>query len=266
MTSQIQIFNSPEFGNIRTVVEDAGVLFCGRDVTLALGYLNTSKAMADHCRGVTKRYIGVCTGQRSDGSDTFQVMEMSFLPESDIYRLICSSKLPSAERFEKWVFEEVLPSIRKHGAYMTPEMIEKTLTNPDFIIGLCQRLKEEQEKARHLEAKTQADAPKVLFADAVSVSSSEILVGDLAKILNQNGVDIGQNRLFKRLREDGFLMSRTGSKNMPTQRAMEMGLFRIKETSINKPDGSILITRTTKVTGRGQIYFINYFLRGKEAA
>lgn len=149
---------------------------------------------------------------------------------------------------------------------MTPEMIEKTLTNPDFIIGLCQRLKEEQAKTQHLESRVQADAPKVLFADAVSVSSSEILVGDLAKILNQNGVDIGQNRLFKRLREDGFLMKRYGeSWNMPTQKSMELGLFMIKETTTNKPDGT-LTYKTPVVTGRGQIYFVNYFLNGKEAA
>ena len=266
MTSAIQIFNHPEFGDIRTIADGETVLFCGKDIADALGYLNTSKAISDHCRGVTKRYVGVRTGYRANGSDAVQVVEMSFLPEPDIYRLICNSRLPSAVKFEKWVFEEVLPSIRKHGAYMTPEMIEKTLTNPDFIIGLCQRLKEEQAKTQHLESRVQADAPKVLFADAVSVSSSEILVGDLAKILNQNGVDIGQNRLFERLRNAGFLMKQGTSKNMPTQLSMEMGLFRIKETVINKPDGSVLITRTPKLTGKGQLYFVNYFLNGKEAA
>jgi anti-repressor protein len=260
MTSAIQIFNHPEFGDIRTIADGDAVLFCGKDIADALGYLNPSKAISDHCRGVTKRYVGVRTGYRANGSDAVQVVEMSFLPEPDIYRLICNSRLPSAVKFEKWVFEEVLPSIRKHGAYMTPEMIEKTLTNPDFIIGLCQRLKEEQAKTQHLESRVQADAPKVLFADAVSVSSSEILVGDLAKLLKQNGVDIGQNRLFEKLREDGYLMKQGSARNMPTQRSMDMGLFRIKETVINKPDGSVLITRTPRITGRGSLYFVNRFL------
>lgn len=256
MTNQMQIFNHPDFGNIRALEEGDTVLFCGRDVAVALGYAIPHKAVWDHCRGVLKRNILTPGGYQ----------EMSFVSEPDVYRLICGSRLESAVKFEKWVFEEVLPSIRKHGAYMTPEMIEKTLTNPDFIIGLCQRLKEEQAKTQHLESRVQADAPKVLFADAVSVSTSEILVGDLAKLLKQNGVDIGQNRLFERLRNAGFLMKQGSSKNMPTQLSMEMGLFKIKETVINKPDGSVLITRTPKITGKGQLYFVNYFLNGKEAA
>ena len=257
MDSEIQRYffeNKP----VRVVKEDNETWFVAKDITAVLEYSywqpNIISIIPDEWKGI--KQVNTLGGEQS----------MSCLTEQGVYFFLARSDKKKAIPFQKWLAGEVVPSIRKHGAYMTPEMIEKTLTNPDFIIGLCQRLKEEQAKTQHLESRVQADAPKVLFADAVSVSSSEILVGDLAKILNQNGVDIGQNRLFERLRNAGFLMSRTGSKNMPTQRAMEMGLFRIKETSINKPDGSILITRTTKVTGRGQIYFINYFLRGKEAA
>ena len=245
---------------VRATTEDDILWFVAKDVADALEYSEYSNP-ARLFQIVPEEWKGVKPIHTPYGTQN-----MVSVTEQGLYFFLARSDKKKAIPFQKWLAGEVVPSIRKHGAYMTPEMIEKTLTNPDFIIGLCQRLKEEQAKTQHLESRVQADAPKVLFADAVSVSSSEILVGDLAKILNQNGVDIGQNRLFKRLREDGFLMSRTGSKNMPTQRAMEMGLFRIKETSINKPDGSILITRTTKVTGRGQIYFINYFLRGKEAA
>lgn len=251
MTSEIQIFNNPEFGKVRTFTDNETVLFCGRDIAEALGYAVPHKAIWDHCKGVLKRYIPTAGGTQ----------EMSFISESDVYRLICNSKLPDAVRFEKWVFEEVLPSIRRNGAYMTPETIQKTLSDPDFIIGLATRLKEEQRKAALLEATVRDSEPKVLFADAVSVSQSEILIGDLGKILKQNGIDIGQKRLFERLRNEGFLMKSGMSWNLPTQKAMDLGLFRVQEKAISKPDGSVLLSRTTRVTGKGQLYFTNYFLK-----
>ena len=201
---------------------------------------------------------GVTLKQGNDNMG--RVQEMSFITEGGVYRLITHSKLPAAEKFERWVFDEVLPSIRKHGAYMTPDTLEQAITSPDFLIRLATELKNEQEKRKVLETKVEEDKPKVLFAEAVETAKTSILIGDLAKILKQNGVETGQKRLFEQLRRDGFLIKGGNSRNMPTQRAMEMGLFEVKETSINNPDGSIRITKTTKVTGKGQTYFVNRFL------
>lgn len=249
--NDIQIFNNPDFGEVRTVEENGVVLFCGSDVAKALGYTNPSKALSDHCKGVTKRYTPTKSGNQ----------EMSFIPESDLYRLVFGSKLPTAEKFVDWITSEVLPSIRKHGAYMTPAAIERVLSDPDTIIHLATSLKEEREKRAALEAQAEADKPKVLFADAVSVSNNSILVGELAKLLKQNGVNIGQNRLFKWLRVNGYLIRRKGTDyNMPTQRAMELGLFEIKETAITHADGHTSVNKTPKVTGRGQMYFVEKFL------
>lgn len=251
MTNEIQIFNNPDFGEVRTISEAGAALFCGRDVAAALGYSNPRDALARHCRGVVKRDTPTESGTQ----------EMSFIPESDLYRLVFSSKLPTAEKFTDWVASEVLPAIRRHGAYMTPETIEKALTDPDTIIQLATTLKEERAARLALEAKAEADKPKVLFADAVSASHTSILVGELAKLLKQNGVDIGQNRLFAYLRENGYLIKRAGSDyNMPTQRSMERGWFKIKERTVQEPNGSISVKKTPLVTGKGQQYFINLFL------
>lgn len=245
----LQIFKN-DCGEIRIVEENGKVWFCGSDVATALGYSNTRKALADHCKGVTKR----------DTLTNGGVQSLSFIPEGDVYRLITHSKLPSAQKFESWVFDEVIPSIHKHGAYMTGETLEKALTSPDFLIELATKLKEEQAKRIELENKIEEDKPRVLFAQAVETSKSTILVGDLAKILRQNGVDIGQRRLFDWLRDNGYLMKAGSSRNLPTQSAMEAGLFEIKESTVNNPDGSIRINKTTKVTGKGQTYFVNKFL------
>ena len=186
---------------------------------------------------------------------------MTIINESGLYSLVLSSKLPTAKQFKRWITSEVIPSIRKHGAYMTPETIEKVLLNPDTIINLASQLKSEREKRIALEGKVEEDRPKVIFADAVSTAKNSILIGELAKLLKQNGVDMGQNRLFKWLREHGFLIKREGiDYNMPTQRSMELGLFEIKETAITHADGHISISKTPKVTGRGQQYFVNLFL------
>lgn len=259
--NELQVFKNTEFGSVRTFVEDDGaILYGASDIAASLGYSNVRDAIARHCRGVVKRDVGVVTGVKSDGSKATQQVEMNFLPEGDVYRLIVSSKLPSAERFERWLFDEVVPTIRAHGAYMTPEAIEKTLTNPDFIIRLATELKQEQERRQTLEAQAAIDRPKTIFADAVTESKTSILIGDLAKLIKQNGVDIGQKRLFAWLRENGWLMKSGSSKNMPTQKAMEQKLFEIKERTINAPDGHIIISKTPKVTGKGQLFFINFFL------
>lgn len=188
-----------------------------------------------------------------------QKREMSFLTEDGLYEILMQSRKPIAKEFKRKV-KEILKEIRQTGAYMTEETLEKVLTNPDLLIGLAQQLKEYKTKVRQQQAKIEADRPKVVFADAVSAARTSILVGELAKLLRQNGIDMGQNRLFQWLRENGYLMKTGSSSNLPTQASMERGLFEIKETSISHSDGHITIQRTPKVTGRGQQYFINLFM------
>lgn len=175
------------------------------------------------------------------------------ISEPGLYRLVMKSRKPEAKEFQRWVTHEVLPSIRKHGAYMTQQTLDKALTSPDFLIQLATKLKEEQEKVKELE-------PKALFADAVAASDGTCLIGELAKMLRQNGLDIGQNRLFEILRQDGYLGKTGSNRNMPTQKAMDLGLFRIKETAITHSDGHVTISRTAKVTAKGQTYFVNRYL------
>ena len=251
--NELQIFENNQFGQMRTLTENGNTLFCATDVARMLGYSNPHDAIARHCRGVVKRE-GVSTTTNQHGVSTQQTNQMSFIPEGDVYRLITHSKLPTAEKFESWVFDEVLPSIRKTGAYMTPETIEKVLMNPDTIISLATQLKE-------LQTKVEQDKPKVLFADAVAASHTSILIGDLAKLIRQNGVEVGQNRLFQWLRDNGYLIKRKGSDwNMPTQRSIEMGLLEIKESTHIDGNGCNVTTKTPKVTGKGQAYFVNKFL------
>lgn len=184
-----------------------------------------------------------------------------FIPENIFYRLAMKAKNEAAERFQAKIADEVIPSIRKHGMYATEVTIERMLGDPDAMIKVLTALKEEREQRKALESKVETDRPKVLFADAVSASDSTILVGDLAKLISQHGVDIGQRRLFQWMRDNGYLIRREGTdRNMPTQRAMELGLFSIKETAITCPDGQIRVTKTVRVTGKGQQYFINKFL------
>lgn len=188
----------------------------------------------------------------------------TIINESGLYSLILSSKLPNAKKFKRWVTNEVLPSIRKHGAYMTDQTLEQALTSPDFLIQLATQLKEEKEQRKQLEVKVEHDRPKVLFAESVSASKTSILVGELAKILKQNGVDTGQTRLFAWMRENGYLIKRRGNDyNMPTQRAMEMKLFEVKETSVTHSDGHISVNKTPKVTGKGQVYFVNKIMNAR---
>lgn len=241
-----------EGSTIRTVTDNGVTFWCGRDVATALGYKEPNKAVRDHCKGGLKQ-----TPLETPGG----IQQVRFINEADLYRLIVSSKLPSARRFEAWVFEEVLPTIRRHGAYMTPQTLEKVLSDPDTVIRLATDLKRERERRRVLESKVEVDAPKVLFAESVASSESSILVGQLAKLITQNGYHIGQNRLFAWLRERGYLSRRRGADwNMPKQDYVEAGLFEIKESSHMQPDGSVRITRTPKVTGKGQIYFVDKFL------
>lgn len=184
-----------------------------------------------------------------------------FIPENIFYRLAMKAKNEAAEKFQAKIADEVIPSIRKHGAYITPETVDRMIESPDFGIKLLTALKDEQARRKALEEQAENDAPKVLFADSVSASKTSVLIFDLAKLLRQNGVNIGGNRLFAWMRENGYLVRRKGMDyNMPTQKSMEMGLFEVKETVITHSDGHITTNKTPKVTGKGQVYFINKFL------
>lgn len=255
--TDLQIFNSPEFGVIRTIEKDGEPWFVGKDVANALGYKDTVNALKSHVDTEDKGGWQITT--------QFGEKETTIINESGLYSLVLSSKLPTAKKFKRWVTSEIIPSIRKHGAYMTPETLEKVLLSPDTLMQLAQNLKDEQEKRKALEAQIESQKPAVLFTGAVETSKTSILIGELAKMLKQNGINIGQNRLFAWMREKGYLIKRKGTDyNMPTQRSMDMGLFEIKETTINNPDGSIKISKTPKVTGKGQVYFINLFLNKEE--
>lgn len=266
--NELQIFNNHEFGQMRTVSIDGEPWFVGKDVTAALGYQNASKALADHVDDDDKlnNETLVSLGQRGGW----------LINESGLYSLVLGSKLPTAKKFKRWVTSEVLPAIRKHGGYMTPEKVEEALLNPDVLIQLATELKEERnknkalhdlavEQDKHIARQNDRIAtlePKGIFADSVSASDTTILIGELAKIIKQNGTDIGQNRLFQWMRDQKYLIGRKGTDyNMPTQKSMKLGLFTIKETTINHSDGHVSISKTPKVTGKGQVYFVNKFLR-----
>ena len=252
MNKQLQIFKNEEFGEIRALEIEGEPWLVGRDVAKTLGYRDTSDALKKHVDVDDKMTL-----QIADSLGRLQ--DTYIINESGFYSLVLSSKLPTAKKFKRWVTHEVLPSIRKHGAYMTPEKIEEVLMNPDTIIQLATALKKEQQRRLQAEKQIEEQRPKVLFADAVSTSKTSILVGELAKLLRQNGIDIGQNRLFRWLRANGYLGKSGENYNLPTQYAMDLGLFEIKKTVINNPDGSQRVTRTPKVTGKGQIYFVNKF-------
>lgn len=258
---KLGIFQNQKFGSVRTLIINNEPWFVGKDVAEALGYSNPRKALADHVDADDKMRGDGVTIRDSIGREQCPAI----INESGLYSLVLSSKLPSAKEFKRWITHEVIPAIRQHGAYMTPEVIQKSLQDPDFMIQILQNRKQEQERNRALEADNERMRPKEIFADAVSVSKDGILVGALAKLIHQNGVEIGQKRLFQWLRDHGYLMKSGADKNMPTQRARDMDLFKVKERTINNPDGSVRLTRTTLVTGKGQQFFVNKFLAGREA-
>lgn len=246
MNEIIEVFKSAEFGSIRTAKINNDIYFVGKDVADALGYVDTNKAVSMHVDDEDKKL-------NDKTSPSFGQRGATLINESGLYSLVLSSKLESAKRFKRWITADVLPALRRTGSYSVD--IPKTL--PEALRAYADEV-EQHNKTRAL---VEAQRPKVLFADAVSTSDTDILVGDLAKLLNQNGYAVGQNRLFEQLRNEGFLISRKGnSYNMPTQRAMEMGLFRIKETAITHSDGRVSLNKTPKVTGKGQQYFINRFI------
>jgi anti-repressor protein len=243
---------------IRMITKDNEPWWVAKDVCDVLGFSNLSETI----KRLDEDEVSSTEVIDSMGRN----QQTNIVTESGLYALILGSRKPEAKPFKRWITHEVVPSIRKHGAYMTPDTIEKTLTNPDFIIQLATKLKEEQaEKERErqarllAEAKIEADRHKVVFAESLQVSEDSILIGQLAKLLKQNGIDIGQNRLFQILRDEGYLMSRGERYNMPTQRSMDMKLMEIKLGSrLSLTQGS-KVTQTTKVTGKGVMYFINKF-------
>lgn len=255
--NNIQIFQNEQFGKVRIAMNESDEpLFCLADVCSVLGLRQGD---------VRQRLDDGVVSTQPITDNLGREQQANFVSEDGLYDVILDSRKPEAKQFRKWVTSEVLPSIRKHGAYMTNETLEKALTSPDFLIQLATNLKEEKQKRIEAEQVIQKNAPKVLFADAVSTSQRSCLVAELAKILQQNGVNIGQNRLFTWMREHGYLCQKGQYYNQPTQKSMELGLFELKQTSITKPDGSVLVTTTTKVTGKGQIYFVEKILN-KDAA
>lgn len=250
----IQVFNNPAFGNIRVAGTEANPQFCLADVC---------KALKLTAKGVNQRLGDEVVSNYPITDKLGREQQALFVNEDGLYDVILDSRKTEARQFRKWITSEVLPTIRKHGAYMTDDALQKAIQNPDFLIQLATELKNEKQKRLVAEKKIQETRPQVIFADAVTASSDSILVGELAKLIKQNGVDTGQRRLFKWLRGNGYLCKKTGECfNEPTQYSMELGLFEIKKTVIQKPDGSAIISKTVKVTGKGQVYFVNKFLSG----
>ena len=250
--NNISTFNNPAFGSVRAVSVNDEPYFVGKDVAEILGYERPTDAVR---KRVDPDDRGVAKMETPSGAQ-----EMTIINESGRYSLILSSKLPKAKEFKRWVTAEVLPAIRKTGGYVndTAQFVESYFgqLEPSQKHALTMMFDE----SKRMSAQLKEQAPKVLFANAVETAHNSILIGDLAKIIRQNGVDIGQKRLFEWLRQNGYLIKDGQSKNMPTQKAMEMSLFEVKESTINNPDGSVRITRTTKVTGKGQTYFVKKFL------
>lgn len=249
--NSIKEFTNERFGTIRTTVIEAEPWFVGKDVADALGYSNTRDALSRHVDSDDKNTVAFHDGTSGNPMTTI-------INESGLYSLILSSKLPTAKKFKHWVTSEVLPAIRKHGAYMTDEKAWDITHNADSLADLLQQA---SDQLRRKDIIIEEMKPKALFSDAITASKTSILIGDLAKILKGNGVDIGQKRLFQWMRENGYLIKGNRSdRNMPTQRSMEMKLFEVKESSYISGDGVNHITKTPKVTGKGQKYFINKFL------
>ena len=247
----LKIFENKEFGEIRTVVvKDGEPWFVGKDVAEILGYSNPRKAVIDHVDEEDK--MDGVTIRDSIGRKQMPVL----INESGLYSLILSSKQPNAKKFKKWMTSEVLPSIRKNGGYIAGQ---ETMSDDELM---ARALQVAQNKIQERDKQIETMKPKAIFADAVAASHTSILVGELAKILKQNGVNIGQNRLYEWLRENGYLIrgNKRTDRNAPTQRSMDMGLFEVKISTVVNSDGSVRETRTTKVTGKGQQYFINKFL------
>ena len=259
--NEVQIFNSDEFGSVRIAIIDGEPWFVGKDVAICLGYAKPLNALSAHVDSEDKK-MGPQNGAPSIVDKLGRQQYPTFINESGFYALVLSSKLQTAQKFRHWVTSDVLPSIRKHGAYMTTDTMARVISDPDFAIGLLQALKAEQEKSKDLAAKIEREKPMTDLGKAITEASNEISIGEMAKILHQNGVSTGRTRFFQTLRGDGYLMEQDGEKNIPTQKAMELGVLRVIEGTITLPHSNI--TRTTHkavVTGKGQSYFLQRYAK-----
>ena len=245
--TDIQIFRNEQFGEVRTIEKNGEPWFVAADVCKVLDLSNPTIAASRLDEDERAKFN---LGRQG---------ETTIVSEAGLYTLVLGSRKPEAKAFKRWITHEVIPTIRRHGAYATETTIESIIADPESGIKLLQALKAEQERRKEAEAIAEAQRPKALFADAVAASDNSILVGELAKILRQNGVETGQNRLFRWMRDNGYIMRYT---NVPTQYSMERGLMEVKERAINNPDGSVRITQTIKVTGKGIVYFVNKFIGG----
>lgn len=243
-----QIFNF-EQNEVRTFLENEIPYFVANDVAKTLGYKNPSKATNDHCKKAIETWGNDSLGRRQ---------KFKIIPESDVYRLIIKSNLPSAEKFEAWVMEEVLPQIRKHGAYLTDEKAYDITHNPNSLADL---LLQAGEQLKQKDLIIQEMEPKALFSDAVRGSGNSCLIKELATIMKQNGVDIGQNRLFDWLRENGYLCQDGRRKNHPTQRSLDLKVMEVREHVRTNSQGVLVTKFTPLITGKGQLYFVNKFLK-----
>ena len=244
----LKIFENKKFGKIRTVYQNEQILFIAADVCKALGLTNPTMSMQQLEEDERAK---LNLGRQG---------KTNVVNEYGLYNLVLASRKPEAKAFKRWITHEVIPAIRKHGGYLTPTKTEELLSDPDLIIQLATNLKEERAARNQAEQQLAVAKPKVLFADAVAASDSTILIGDLAKIIKQSGLAVGQQRMLKWMRENGYLIKRMGADyNSPTQKAMELGLFKIKETAITHSDGHVTVSKTVKVTGKGQQYFIAKF-------
>lgn len=250
--NKISTFNNPEFGIVRTTTINDEPYFVGKDVAIALGYERPTDAARKH---VDPEDRGVAKIETPSGTQ-----EMTVINESGLYSLILSSKLPNAKKFKRWVTSEVLPTIRKTGGYVndTQQFVDYYFSDVNTYGKTAIALMLDETK--RMADKLREQEPKVIFADAVETSKTSIPMGDLAKLIKQNGVDIGQNRLFSWLRQNDYLIKSGDRRNMPTQKSMDLGLFEVKISTFYRPDGTVDISKTTKVTGKGQTYLINKFL------
>lgn len=252
--NKLKIYKNPDFGQVRAIEQDGEPWLVGKDVATALGYSNPRKALADHVDEEDKLQGNGVTIRDSIGRE----QAATLINESGLYSLILSSKLPTARQFKRWVTSEILPSIRRNGGYIAGQ---ETLSDEELM---AKALLVAQNRIAEKDRQIEVMQPKALFADAVAASKTSILIGDLAKLLKQNGVSIGQKRLFEWLRVNGYLIRQKGASwNMPTQRAMDLKLFEIKETTVTHADGHITVNKTPKVTGKGQQYFVARFMKGE---
>lgn len=269
MKNEIRVFENVEFGSITTIIERGEVWFMAKDIASVLEYNHTP-----HMLRMLESDEKLVSTLRTGG----QNRRVNFINESGLYSAVLRSNKPEAKNFRRWITSEVIPSIRKHGAYMTDVTIEKVLTDPDLLISLATALKEGKEREEKLknianqqykeielqEAKLKEQRPDVLFSKSVKKNGNDCLVGELAKIICQNGVVVGQNRLFEWLRDSGYLIKEGRQKNVPKQQYIENGLFRIAKGEVETKRGNVIITSTTMVTPKGQSYFVNKYLEDVE--